>query len=320
MKFIINSWNIPNHKRYYSEQKDYFLGSLQDQGFNVLSFWGHLDLEYMEYAKEKFGFEIHSLPPSILDRTFIEKYNLSKTLDGEILNQINLKDGVSWACTEIENIKSIGSLVDEWVITDRPWYWMVLNFSQNRFGINMPFQDEESKKILLENGIEFDSIVNLNTKDTIDDWVQNTQEKFYREYLKRFDPLLEFLNSNNINMSIPIVWHNDIRETCCNKYTLNVVEEYIQKYKPNVYALNATINSPKFFKRLKDKHNIAIYGGTEDIVGLTELKNGRKLLKYGFDGTLSNEHHAMNNRHPLWKDTKTEIEYLKDEWSKKNEK
>jgi hypothetical protein len=49
-----------------------------------------------------------------------------------------------------------------------------------------------------------------------------------------------------------------------------------------------------------------------EVIGLSLLKNGRKLKGWGYDGTVSNEHKVMNNRHPTWSQTRDEIQYLRE--------
>lgn len=316
MNFIINIWNIHENKKYYTEEKHKFLSSVKNQGFTTLAIWSDVPREFIETAKTEYGFEIHSLLPSILDGSYLENYTLSATQEGHTIPQMSLSDGIRWGNDEISRLSEF-EFVDEWIITDRPWYWMILPLDIND-GSSMrtiPFQDQESKGLLSSNGIHLKYVESLKTKKERNNWVANIQPTLYNVYLSRFRPLLKHMHENEINCQIPLVFHKSIRETCCNKYSKPVIEKYISEFKPNISALNATINKTQWFPEMKSKYDIKIYGGTEEVIGLTNHKNGRKLLEWGYDGTISNEHKVMNNKHPSWSATKAEIEYLRSNWS-----
>jgi len=307
--YIINIWKSC-HESLYNKNNEFYLESIKNLGFNSIALWGFYDEKFIEIAKN-FGLYIYSLIPTVIDESDLEKFELSSTIDGDSIKQISLNGSKEWSENCI-NIINNNDLVDEWIITDRKWYWMVMP-SSNELWIKFPFHGEKDLEILLKNGINLPYCADF--KQFGEEWYNKFQNKFYELYLSRFDIILEYCSLNNIKTSIPLVFHKSIRESCCNMGSCNVLENYISKYKPNIFALNATMNSKKWFIKMKNKYNVKLYGGTEDLTGLVNNKNGRKLLKYGFDGTISNEHQLTNNSNPKWDDIISEMKFIKENYN-----
>lgn len=309
-EFIINIWGVHEKKDFYGKSRDHFLSSIKEQGFTTLALWSYVSTEFIETAKDKYGFKIHSLLPSVISGEY-RTYDPSKSSDGEVLDQINLKDGIEWGHAEIEKIEN-DSLVDKWIVVDRPWYLMfACKKDQNVDMAQLPFQDDKSKKVLLKHGIELPYTANFKEYS---EWSE-IQQVIFNLYMERFTPILEWCKENGKSTAFPIVTHKEMRESGSNSSAFVVIQDYISKYKTDIIALNAVINKKQWFRQMKYEHGIKLYGGTEEVIGLSIGKNGRKLMNWGYDGTVSNEHKVMNNTHPTWNQTIDEINYLKENWN-----
>lgn len=296
----VNLWKVINQPLYYSfKSKDYF-SVLNDLGFNSVSIYKEVSLKFIEEAKKN-NFRVFSLLPEVLNPS--EKYNFLTDIKGDNFNQICFSESEKWCSNNLRRLDS--SLIDDYIITDIPWYLSLLSSHSPRKNRHPPFYATYTKDFLLRNNIKIPNVINFEKEWKW--WKLEIEDKLFDLYMLRFLPLLEELK----NKWFPITVRDDKVENLSSKPIIRNCKKYIDKYNVNVILMNAS-KQPNLIKRFMN--NNLIIGGTEGALGLVDEKNGRKLIEKGYNGFVTNEHQLFNNRHPKWSEIKKEINYIEENY------
>lgn len=269
-----------------------------------MSFWEDIPLGFIIEAKKR-GLKVYSLLPEVLTKK--ENYKCLSDNLGRSFNQPCFSESERWSDNNIKRLNL--DLVDEYIITDMKWYLMVECEKGFLFSRTPPYHSDGSKKILESFGLEIPKIFNFEKNKDI--WIRDYQKPLFDIYFKRFYPILDFLKSKNNKYTLPITVRNEVSDNLCNHTCVPYYKEVIDKYECNVMLLNAS-KQINMIKSLDPERKYEVLGGTEDATGLVDHKNGRKLINNGYNGTITNEHQILNNRHPTWGQIKAELKYLKE--------
>jgi hypothetical protein len=251
-----------------------------------ISIWKKKEKDFYKKCKD-YGFKVTSLFPCVLDN-----YNFKNVFTDT--NQVSFGNEKDFEEKVLEDISGYDDLIDEYIITDIPWYLMIKDSKVtdgSEFHFN-PFSDTSSKKILEDSNIFLPNMINVFNKKQVEDWLVN-QEFIFNKFMTRFD----FLKEVNKKFIMPISFRSDKSFNCANIYSGKVLENYIIYFNSDILLMNATKEGIKWCNDIKNKHKVKILGGVEGALGLVN-GNGLKLKNNNFDGIIANEHHFFNNRHP----------------------
>ena len=301
----VNIWKVNKNPLLYSFKSDEYFNVIEDLGYNSVSIYKKVSNKFLEEAKKR-NIKVFSLLPEVLESE--EKYINLMDVNGNNFKQICFTESQRWSDNNIKRMNY--DLVDNYIITDIPWYLSLLSENAPKSRRLPPFYNIQTKNYLKNKGLEIPNAIDFR-KDW-KWWKNEIEDKLFECYMERFIPILEEVKEKGF--WFPITVRKDNVENLSSSPFVDNIKKYIEKYNANVILMNAT-KQINLIKKFKMDKNLVI-GGTEEALGLIDQKNGRKLLNNGYNGFVTNEHQLFNNRHPTWKQIKQEMKYLEENYAK----
>lgn len=304
MEINIHFWNKNKlHKTEYCQ-------ILKDHGVDGISLWSKFDNSFLRVIKFN-NLKCYTLPPFVLNNKKVLIPPL-KNYKGEIsTGQCSFFYNSKWSKFCLESLQPVTNLIDGVIITDCLWYLMIGYDSKDK---DVLYINDEKTKEYVKEKLDYDIPQTISNIKNTDMWKKNIQVSLFKLYFEKYIPIMDWCVENKKEIILPIHLRRHVAADFTNIYLKDFYEEIIQKYKPKIVAMKPFINKEekKWLLQMKQKYRIKILGGTEGAVGMLN-GNGKLLKDIGFDGTISDEHHFFNNRHPTFKQIRYIIKGLKDE-------
>ena len=297
----VNIWKVNKNPLLYSFKSDEYFNVIEDLGYNSISIYKEVSNKFLEEAKKR-NIKVLSLLPEVLAPSY--DYLKLTDINGKNFGQICFSEHERWSENNIKRLDF--DLVDEYIISDIPWYLSLLSEHMPRKRRLLPFFLPETKKVLKENNINIPNVINFDKK--WEWWKSEIENKLFSLYMERFNSILDFMVDKQ--KWFPVTVRKDYCENLSSTPIVNNLKPYINNYNINIILMNA-VKQINLIKKFKTENNLVV-GGTENALGLIDDKNGRKLFEKDYNGFVTNEHQLFNNRHPTWKQIKAEMEYLKE--------